>query len=97
LVPGINNDVLEWGGVKSLLILEFWGEVDAVVFADVTDGLRGKLLGFGGDAHRVEDVTTGCEITCKGSRRDIGQTSKFAFGDETVFIVEIYHFDRVTD
>ena len=71
--------------------MEIGGKVDAVVFADVADGLRGKLLGFGRDIHRIEDVTTGCEVTGKGTWADVSQTSKFAFGDETVFIVEIDH------
>ena len=71
--------------------MEVWGEVDAVVFADVADGLRGKLLGFGRDTHRIQDVTTGCEVTSEGTGRDIGKFCQSALGDETVFIVEIDH------
>ena len=54
-------------GVEGTLVLEFGWEVDAVVLADVADCLRRQLLGFGRDAHGVENVTSGGEITPKGS------------------------------
>ena len=91
LIPGVVDDVLEGGGVEGLLVLEVGGKVDAVVFADVADGLRRKLLGFGCDAHGVEDVATGGEVTGESTGADVSQTSEFALADETVFIVEINH------
>jgi hypothetical protein len=97
LIPGVVDDVLEGGGVESFLVLEFGREVDAVVFTDVADGLWRKLLGFRGDAHGVEDVTTSGEVTGKSTGADVSQTSELALADETVFIVEIYHFDKRTD
>jgi hypothetical protein len=39
--PGINDDITDWRGIKSFLVLEVGREVDAVVFADVFDGVRG--------------------------------------------------------
>ena len=89
--PGVVDDVLEGGGVEGLLVLEFGGKVDAVVFADVADGLWGELLGFGGDAHGVEDVTTCGEVTTKRTGADVSQTSEFALADKAVFIVIINH------
>ncbi len=89
--PGVVDDVLEGGGVESLLVLEFGREVDAVIFADVADGLWGKFLGFGGDAHGVEDVTTSGEVTTKGTGADISQTSEFALADKAVLIIIINH------
>lgn len=91
LIPGVVDDVLEGGGVESLLVLEVWGEVDAVVFTDVADGLWGKFLGFGRDAHGVEDVTTSGEVTTKGTGADVSQTSEFALTDESILIVIIDH------
>ena len=91
LIPGVVDDVSEGRGVEGLLVLEVGGKVDAVVFADVADGLGRELLGFGGDAHGVEDVTTGGEVTTKRTGADVSQTSKFALADETVFIVEVNH------
>ena len=73
------------------MILEVGREVDAVVFADVFDGVRGKFLGFGRDAHGVEDVTTGGEVTGEGSWADVGQASKLALADKAVFIVILNH------
>ena len=92
MIPGIVDDVLEGGGVESFLVLEVGGEVDAVVFTDVADGLWRKLLGFRGDAHGVEDVTSGGEVTGESTGADASQTSEFALADETVFIVIVYHF-----
>lgn len=91
LFPGFVDDGLERGGIEGLLVLEFGRKVDAVVFADVADGLWGKLLGFGGDAHGIEDVTTGGEVTGESTWADVSQTSEFALADETVFIVEVNH------
>ena len=92
--PGVVDDVLEGGGVEGLLVLEVWREVDAVVFADVADGLGREFLGFGRDAHGVEDVTTCGEVTTKRTGADVSQTSEFALADETVFIVILNHTDR---
>ena len=39
--PGINDDITDWRGVEGFLVLEVGREVDAVVFADVFDGVRG--------------------------------------------------------
>ena len=39
--PGGEDEVLEGGGVEGFLVLEVGREVDAVVFADVFDGVRG--------------------------------------------------------
>ena len=73
------------------MVLEFWREVDTVVFADVADGLRGKLLGFVRDTHRIEDVTTGCEVTSESTGRDIGKFCQSALRYKAIFIVEINH------
>ena len=62
---------LRGGGVEGLLVLEVGREVDAVVFADVFDGVWRQLLGFGADAHGVEDVARGSQITGEGSWADI--------------------------
>ena len=43
---------------EGFLVLEFGRKVDAVVLTDVADGLRRKLLGFGTDAHRIENMTS---------------------------------------
>ena len=89
--PGVVDDVLEGGGVESFLVLEVWGKVDAVIFADVADGLWRELLGFGRDAHGVENVTTSGEVTTKGTGADISQTSEFALADKAVLIIKIDH------
>ena len=39
--PGINDDITDWRGIKGFLVLKVGREVDAVVFADVFDGVRG--------------------------------------------------------
>ena len=53
------EEVLVDGGlVEGVLILEFGREIDAVVLTDVADGLRRKLLSFGTDAHRIENMTS---------------------------------------
>ena len=90
-IPSVNDNIPKGRGIEGLLVLEFGREVDAVVFADVADGLRRKLLGFGGDAHGVEDVTSGGKVTGESTGTDVSQTSEFALTDETVFIVEVNH------
>ena len=47
--------------------LELGREVDAVVLTDVADGLWRELLGFGTDAHGVEDVTARLEVTTESA------------------------------
>ena len=74
-----------------MLVLEMWREVDAVVLADVTDGGGRKLLGLGRDAHGIEDVTTGRQVTSKGSGTDICQSGKFTLADKAVFVVVVDH------
>ncbi len=91
LIPSVNDNIPKGRGIKSLLVLEFGSEVDAVVFTDVADGLWRKLLGFRGDAHGVEDVTSGGEVTGESTGADVSQTSELALADETVFIVEVNH------
>ena len=90
-MPGFVDDVSEGGGVEGLLVLEVGGEVDAVVFADIADGLGRELLGFGGDAHGVETVTTCGEVTTKRTGADVSQTSEFALADKVVLIIIINH------
>ena len=80
-----------WRFLQNLLILQLWGEIDAVVLTDVFDGLWGKFLGFGRNAHRFEDVAAGGQITGKSSRRNIGQFGEFLLADEKMFVVVIYH------
>ena len=46
-IPCFNDKISKGRGIEGLLVLEFGREVDAVVFADVADGLWGKLLSFG--------------------------------------------------
>ena len=89
--PGLEDEVANGGFAEGLLVLEFWGEVDAVVLTDVFDGLWGKFLGFGRNAHRFEDVAAGGQITGKSSRRNIGQFGEFLLADEKMFVVVIYH------
>jgi hypothetical protein len=91
LLPGGNNDIPDRRFGQGFLILEIRRKVNAVVFADVSDGLRRKLLGFGRDAHSIEDMPTGLKVPRKCSRTDVSQTSEFALGNETVFIVVIDH------
>ena len=56
----VAEEVLVDGGlIEGVLILEFGREIDAVVLTDVADGLRGEFLGFGRNAHGIEDVPTG--------------------------------------
>ena len=44
--PRFEDDVTDGRGIEGLLILKFGGKVDAVVLADVADGIRRKLLSF---------------------------------------------------
>ena len=89
--PGLDDDVANGGFAEGLLVLEFRGEVDAVVLTDVFDGLWGKFLGFGRNAHRFEDVAAGCQITGKSSRRNIGQFGEFLLADEKMFEIGRAH------
>ena len=82
-----------WRFLQNLLILQLWGEIDAVVLTDVFDGLWGKFLGFGRNAHRFEDVAAGGQITGKSSRRDIGQFGEFLLADEKMFVVIVDHIN----
>ena len=77
------------------MVLESWREVDAVVLADVTDGLRRELLRLGRDAHRIEDVTTGGEIAPEGAGTDVSQTRQRRFTDKTVLVVIVNHCGRM--
>ena len=54
--PRFEDDVTDVRGIEGLLILKFGGKVDAVVLADVADGLRWQLLCLGADAHRIEHM-----------------------------------------
>ena len=89
--PGFEDEVADGGFAEDLLVLEFWGEVDAVVLTDVLHGLWGKFLGFGRNAHRFEDVAAGCQITGKSSGRDTSQFGEFLLADEKMLVVVIYH------
>ena len=89
--PGLEDNVADGGFAEGLLVLQLWWQVDAVVLTDLFDGLWGKFLGFGRNAHRFEDVAAGCQITGKSSRRDIGQFGEFLLADEKMFVVAIYH------
>jgi len=80
-----------WRFLQNLLILQLWGEVDAVILTDVLHGLRRKQLGFWRDAHLVEDVATGCQIAAEGSFRDAGEFGEFLLADEKMFVVVINH------
>ena len=80
-----------WRFLQNLLILQLWGEIDAVVLTDVFDGLWGKFLGFGRNAHLVEDVAAGCQIATEGSFRDAGEFGEFLLADEKMFVVVINH------
>ena len=89
--PGLEDNVADGGFAEGLLILELWGKIDAVVLTDVFDGLWGKFLGFGRNAHRFEDVAAGGQITGKSSRRNIGQFGELLLADEKMFVVVINH------
>ena len=52
--PRFEDDVTNGRGPKCLLVLQFWRKVDAIVLADVTDGLRWQFLCLGADAHCIE-------------------------------------------
>ena len=80
-----------WRFLQNLLILQLWGEVDAVILTDVLHGLRRKQLGFWRDAHLVEDVAAGCQIATEGSFRDTGEFGEFLLADEKMFVVVINH------
>ena len=79
------------------MVLELGREIDTVVLTNVTDCLRGQLLGLGRDSHGIKDMPTGSEIATEGSWRDIGQSGQRAFADETVFVVEVYHVSGVKE
>ena len=80
-----------WRFLQNLLILQLWGEIDAVILTDVLHGLRRKQLGFWRDAHLVEDVAAGCQIATEGSFRDAGESGEFLLADEKMLVVVIYH------
>ena len=90
--PGGEDEVADGRGGEGGLVLERWREVDAVVLTDVTDGLRGELLGFGRYAHGIEDVTTTLEVTSEGAGGDVGELCQRTFANKAVLVVEIYHF-----
>ena len=48
-------------------------EVDAVVFGDEADGLRGEETGMGADAHGGEDGTTGRKIATESAAGYAGE------------------------
>ena len=64
--PGVEDEVADGGGVEGTLVLELGWEVDAVVLADVLDGLGREFLGLGTDTHGFEDVATACQIAAEG-------------------------------
>jgi len=53
--------------------------------------LRRKLLRLGRDAHGIEDMPAGRQITAESSWTDISQTSKHALADKSVFVVVVDH------
>ena len=71
-----------WRFLQNLLILQLWGQVDAVILTDVLHGLRRKQLGFWRDAHLVEDVATSGQIAAEGPVGHAGQLSQFLLTDE---------------
>ena len=76
---------------EGFLVLEFGREVDAVVLADVADGLGRQFLGLGRDAHGIEDMSAGGQITSECTGRDTGQLGQCALADEFVLVVEVNH------
>ena len=66
-MEGAEEGLVERGFGEGILILELRREIDTVVLTDVANSLRWQLLGLGRDAHGIEDVTTGSEITPEGS------------------------------
>ena len=95
LLPGFNDDIPDRRFRQGFLILEIRRKVNAVVFADVADGLRGKLLGFGRNAHSVEDMPTGLKVPRKCSRTDVCQTSEFALAYKSILVIVINHTDSL--
>ena len=89
--PGVEDEVADGGGVEGTLVLEVGREVDAVVLADVLDGLGWEFLGLGTDTHGFEDVTAARQIATEGPGRDIGQFCQFLFTDKTIWVVVIDH------
>ena len=53
--------------------------IDAIILADIADGLWGQFAGSGTDTHRIENRTSGSEITLEGTGRNAGQFCQLGF------------------
>ena len=52
-------------------------DVNPIIFGDEFDGVRGKEMGVGRDAHFCEDLAAGGEIAGKRSVGDASYTGQF--------------------
>ena len=53
--------------------------IDAIILADIADGMWRQLAGSGTDTHRIENRTSGGEITLEGTGRNAGQFCQLGF------------------
>ena len=80
-----------WRFLQNLLILQLWGEVDAVILADVLHGLRGEQPGMEADTHSLKDVTAGFQVPAESVAGDSSQFGELLLADEKMFVVVINH------
>ena len=62
--------LVERRGLDDLAVLQFLGQVAAIVLTDILDGLRRQEMGLRRYAHGVEDVLTGGNVTAEGTGGD---------------------------
>ena len=72
--PRFEDDVTDGRGIKGLLVLQFGRKIDAVILADVADGIRWKFLGFRCDAEDFENLPPSGKVSAEGSGTDVGQS-----------------------
>ena len=89
--PRFEDDVTDGRGIKSLLVLQFGRKVNAVVLADVADGIRWEFLGFRCDTEDFENLPPAGKVSAEGSGTDVGQSGQRAFADESFLVVVIDH------
>ena len=82
------------------MVLQFGRKVNAVILADVADGIRWKFLGFRCDAEDFENLAPSSKVSAEGSGTDVGQSGQRAFADESFLVVVIDHkllFKQIID
>ncbi len=89
--PRFEDNITDGRGIKGLLVLQFGRKIDAVILADVADGIRWKFLGFRCDAEDFENLAPSSKVSAEGSGTDVGQSCQRAFADESFPVVIIDH------